>query len=123
MLRPVKGKKVVHFKRKQRTMCLSGMTITDIHMKLDKYIEDNTKKSAEYGILSEEKVFVDNLSFSYQTDQIHGTNTLGLFLNVEQSVKAVAILHDEIWMLVNDDYPEDDYPDIVDVKYFEGGWM
>ena len=123
MLKLEKGKKIIHYVCPQRTLTFFDEDSSlDIHREIDKYIKENTCREVFENLICEEKAFVDHVTITATAKKMMGATEPGLNVSVYNKFQGIAVVHKELWHLVNEDAPEDD-PDIADIKYFEGGWM
>lgn len=122
MLRPEKGMKVMHRVYPQNVMATSTKCTSEIEAKLDKIVEEWTNREESEGYAKESKAFIDNICFTNKVERIHGTTHIGADLYADNVFETIVTYHLETWSKVREDVDESD-PAIVDIKYFEGGWM
>ena len=122
MLRPEKGMKVMHYVYPQNVIAVRTKFTSEIEAKLDKILEEWTKREEHKNYIDESKAFIDNICFTNKVERIHGTTHIGADLYADSTFEAIVTYHIETWSKVKEDVDESD-PEIVDVKYYEGGWM
>lgn len=122
MLKPEKGMKVMHEVYPQSVIAMGVKDTLDIQVKLDGIIEEWTTREKHNDYVVERKAIIDNICFTNKVERIHGTTHIGADLYADSTFEAIVTYHLEIWSKVTEDVDESD-PKIVDVKYYEGGWM
>lgn len=122
MLKPEKGKKVVHYIDKQDVISYGGDFMPSINEKIDNYLSKFTFREVHGESIVESRAFVDNICMTNKVERIHGITHIGVDLNVDNEYEVLVTYHVERWWLFPEDSDESD-PNIVDVQHYEGGWM
>lgn len=122
MLKPEKGMKVMHRVYPQSAIAVSSNCMYEIQQKLDGIVEKWATQEKHNDYVVERKAIIDNICFTNRVERIHGTTHIGADLYADSTFEAIVTYHIEAWSKVTEDVDESD-PEIVDVKYYEGGWM